>query len=353
MSIDYRAIGMMSGTSLDGVDLAFCHLSGNGNTWEFEILEATTIPYQKEWKDRLAEAISYDGKRLALLDLEYGKYLGLLASGFCKDNKLVPDLVASHGHTVFHRPDLGITLQAGNGWAIASEISVPVVCDFRSLDVSLGGQGAPLVPVGDELLFPDYDYCLNLGGFSNISFSEGDKRLAFDVCPCNIMLDRLARITGADFDAGGRMASRGKIDQVLLEKLNNLPYYQMRGPRSLGIEWLAKEFLPLIDEGSNIGTQDLLRTVTEHIAMQIARVVSSRSGKMLVTGGGAHNTFLTGRIGELADVEVAIPDKQLVDFKEALVFALLGVLKLEGQINTFASVTGASRDSAGGIVCSL
>jgi len=344
----------MSGTSLDGVDLACCHFKSDKGKWNFRIEAAGTVPYNNRWKNWLARAHLLSGRELLDLDIEYGYYLGGLARDFCKKGSFDPGFIASHGHTVFHQPEKGITLQVGNGSALAVKSGVPVVHDFRSLDVSLGGHGAPLVPIGDRLLFEDYDFCLNLGGFSNVSFEEDNQRIAFDISPCNIVLNNYAKDLSLDFDEDGKNARQGSVKENLLDELDGLEYYSRKGPKSLGREWLEKEFYPVI-QSFNLNVNDILRTVTEHIAGRIAKVIAGRdmlnASKILITGGGARNSFLVERISEAAGTDLAIPDPQLIDFKEALVFALLGILRSRGQINTLSSVTGATMDSSGGVIC--
>jgi anhydro-N-acetylmuramic acid kinase len=344
----------MSGTSLDGVDLAHCLFTLDKGRWDYKIEAAGTVPYAGYWKNKLAGAHNLNTEELLELDIEYGNYLGDLAGDFCSKNPAHPELIASHGHTVFHQPERGITFQVGSGPAMAVKTGMPVIHDFRSLDVSLGGNGAPLVPVGDRLLFQDYDICFNLGGFSNVSFENEDQRVAFDVSPCNIVLNHFAGKLGMAFDKDGKNARRGIVNKELLNQLNNLEYYTITGPKSLGREWLEAEFYPVIDS-FNLDVTDILRTVTEHIACKVAQVILDRglpnTSKILVTGGGTRNSFLTERIGKLSGTDFGIPGPDLIDFKEALVFAFLGVLRVREEINTLSSVTGAAEDSCGGIVC--
>jgi anhydro-N-acetylmuramic acid kinase len=301
----------------------------------------------------LKEAHLLNGEKLIELDNEYGVLLGNKVVSFIKKYKLKNiDLVSSHGHTIFHRPEKGFTFQLGNGASITSTCGTKVVCDFRVMDVALKGQGAPLVPIGDRLLFPEYAFCLNLGGFSNISFEVKGQRIAFDICSVNTVLNYLASSKGKSFDKDGGMAKLGKVNKALLEKLNKLEYYRKSKPKSLGREWLSKYFLPVIDSAS-ISTEDKLATVVEHIAYQISRVImnSGKKRKLLITGGGANNKFLIKRLQEkLPTHQIIIPSRELINFKEALVFAFLGVLKMEQKINTLHSVTGAIKDSSGGIV---
>jgi len=347
---EYNVIGLMSGTSLDGVDLAYCHFSEKDDKWDFQIHVAETIPYNDFWKDTLQKVAYFNAEDFFKTHVKYGHLLGKLANDFIQKNKLSSDFIASHGHTIFHQPQVGFTCQMGDGAALAAECGLPVVCDFRSLDVALGGQGAPLVPIGDQILFNEYDYCLNLGGFANISFQENNKRIAFDICPANIVLNPIAREMGYEYDDKGEKASKGILNHELLNKLNALDFYSQHNPKSLGIEWVKTFFYPIIDSFS-IPNKDKLRTICEHIAIQIANVIHTGIHKqMLVTGGGAYHSFLISRIKENCQLEIKIPDNRIVEYKEALIFAFLGVLRMKNKVNCLKSVTGASIDNIGGAV---
>jgi len=342
-----RVLGLMSGTSLDGLDMAYVDFDDDNPAF-YVILQAETLPYSASMRKKLEQAYELEGEALLRLHTEYGKFLGRKVKEFLYRHDLpAPDIVASHGQTVYHRPESRMTFQLGSGAHLAAECGIDTVCDFRIQDVALGGQGAPLVPVGDKLLFADYPYCLNLGGFANISFdNERNQRIAYDIVPANIVLNYYARLKGKEYDENGRMAARGKIHQALLSRLDALPYFSRSIPKSLGWEFVEEHVLPLIDS-YGLPVEDVLRTYTEHIARQIGKNVSQ--GKMLVTGGGAFNEFLMDRIRHYAAAEVIIPDKTLVMFKEALIFALLGYLKMKNQINVLKSVTGAQTDHVAGI----
>jgi anhydro-N-acetylmuramic acid kinase len=347
---NYNVIGLMSGTSLDGLDIAYCHFEKNSDKWKYQIIRACTIPYSAEWQDRLKSAERGSAMELTQTDHHYGQLLGKLTKSFIDDNHLGPEFIASHGHTVFHQPQNRLTLQIGSGAAIAAETGLPVVCDFRSMDVALGGQGAPLVPIGDRLLFPEYDYCLNLGGIANISNENCGRRIAFDICPANMVLNSLANQIDIPYDENGETARQGELNLQLLTKLNDLEYYQKNPPKSLGKEWVLSEFFPIL-ELSEIPVKDKLMTVSGHIAYQISKAVqSSKNRKMLVTGGGAFNTFLMEKIREQCQLEIIIPDPDTVNFKEALIFAFLGVLRWRNEVNCLRSYTGASHDNSGGAV---
>jgi anhydro-N-acetylmuramic acid kinase len=341
----------MSGTSLDGLDLAYCEFRLHHGTWSYSILHATTIPYSTQWQKRLSDATLTSGAQFVQLDTEYGHLLGRLCRTFITKHQIRPDFIASHGHTVFHRPSLKITSQIGKGSAIASETGLPVVCDFRSGDVALGGTGAPLVPIGDKLLFGSYDCCLNLGGFANISYDNKEgARIAFDICPVNITINYLSYKEGKPYDAEGTMARKGILQNELMEALNQLDFYHKPPPKSLGKEWFEAHIIPLMDT-AKYKVPDLLRTFTEHAAFQIACSVSAASQKrILVTGGGAYNKFLLERLKELISAMIIIPDFQTIKYKEALIFAFLGVLRMRNEINILRSVTGAKKDSSGGAI---
>jgi anhydro-N-acetylmuramic acid kinase len=344
----YLVVGTMSGTSLDGLDIAAVEFINYDNQWEFSVLAAETVAYSSEWEEKLKASPSLSGEQLIELHSSYGRYSGQEIKKFLQKHGLAPALIASHGHTIFHQPEKGFTFQLGNGASIAAETGIATVADFRTGDVALGGQGAPLVPVGDRLLFVDYESCLNLGGFANISFEQNGKRIAFDICPANFILNDLAQKSGWPYDAGGELGRSGKVNQELLEQLNQLAFYRQSPPKSLGREWMDDYFMPLMS-AVEIPISDQLRTAYEHIAMQISNA-SPGSGKMLVTGGGAFNTFLVERLKNYLDCEIAIPHAEIIQFKEALVFAFLGLLRFLGEINCYASVTGAKRDSSAGVI---
>ena len=349
-SKEYKVVGMMSGTSLDGMDLAYCTFLHKSNTWHYLISQAETFPYPSEWKEKLSILHLDTDENIQKTNQEYGEYIGEIITAFIEKHSLKPDLIASHGHTVFHDPFHGITLQIGDGKAIAARTGITVINDFRSEDLALCGQGAPLVPMGDKLLFQEYTYCLNLGGFANISFDRGEQRIGFDIGPCNLLLNFLSRKLGKEFDESGELASQGKVIDRLFNQLNDLSYYDKAPPKSLGKEWLDDHVFPIIDKADE-DPHDLLRTCTEHIAFQVARVCKEENNiKVLVTGGGAYNGFLIKRMHQLSGQELIVPDDLTVQFKEALVFAFLGVLKIRNEINILSSVTGSSKDHSPGTI---
>lgn len=338
----------MSGTSLDGLDIVYVKFD-NKSYKNFEILASDTMSYPRNWEKYLQSAISLPNDKLQQLHLNYGKLLGEEVNRF-KTKHTISDVsfIASHGHTVFHQPKNGITLQVGDGQELANTTKHKVVCNFRTQDVQLGGQGAPLVPIGDELLFSNYDCCINLGGFANISYKENNKRIAFDICPVNIVLNHYTRKIGLEYDNKGMLASEGEIHVILLEKLNSLLFYNEKAPKSLGLEWVQQEIFPLLD-GFDLSVKDVLRTFTEHSAYQIGRIIRPNSS-VLVTGGGVFNSFLMNRIEKFSTTKIELPYTQLIEYKEALIFAFLGLLRLKNEVNCLRSVTGAKRDHSSGTV---
>lgn len=348
------AIGLMSGTSCDGLDIAYCEFSKHADHWSYTILTAQTVEYTDSFVKKLQDASSMSGKDLMRFDREFGSFCGKAVMEFLAENRLeAPAVIGSHGHTVFHTPALGVTCQIGAGAALYAASSIPVACDFRSVDVALGGQGAPLVPLGDQLLFSAYDYCLNLGGISNISYQKNGTLVAFDICPVNMVLNHLAALLGVAYDKDGAAAAAGKVSAAMLEELNQLDFYQQPAPKSLGKEWFDQSFLPVLEKYKRLSINDRLATCSEHMAFQMAEAIKAtqpNDQKLLATGGGAFNKHLMQRFAELLKetCTVEIPDTQTVAFKEALIFGLLGVLRLQKENNVMSSATGSSRDHCGG-----
>ncbi len=349
MKIDsYKVLGVMSGTSLDGID--YCHVVFElDKAWRFKILETETRAYPGIWQRKLREAVSLPPDRLKELDREYTAFLAGQISDFLGKHHISDlDAVCSHGHTILHQPDKGITYQIGNLPVLAKNTGVKLICDFRVRDVKLGGQGAPLVPVGDKLLFPEFDACLNLGGFSNASFDIDQQRIAYDICPVNIVLNQLSGEIGLAYDHDGALAKTGRTNQDMLTELDNLEFYRSLRPKSLGLEWVRQNIDPVLIS-YDIPIKDKLATFVEHIARQISTQLNPLNfNRVLVTGGGALNNFLIERIGNLATAKLVIPDKQILEFKEALIFGFLGVLRMRNEVNCLKSVTGASTDHSSG-----
>lgn len=344
----FQAIGLMSGTSLDGLDICFAKFEKK-DSWNFEILKAETIPYSHYWEDQLKNSIHLSAEDLLELHSEYGFYLGKAVKNFIEKHQLENiDLIASHGHTVFHQPQKKFTLQIGDGRAVKIETGLPVVYDFRSQDVLMGGNGAPLVPIGDKLLFSQYDACLNLGGFSNISLQINDRRIAFDIVPVNIVLNELVQKFNKNFDENGNFARQGIINEDLLSTLNSLDFYQQPYPKSLGIEWCNENIFPLFND---LEALNLLATFTEHAAQQISKILhENQLKKVLFTGGGTYNRYLIEKIKSKSETEIIIPTGEIIEFKEALIFAFMGILRFSNKINVLSSSTGSSQDHSSGII---
>ena len=343
---EYKVIGVMSGTSLDGIDMAYITFNFSESIG-FKIHRAETIAYSKDWQQRLQNLITLNTEELQQIDHLYTTHIAEALKSFIARNNIIEiDAICSHGHTALHRPETSMTLQIGNLPKLSQILNQKVVCDFRVQDVELGGQGAPLVPIGDRLLFSDYDYCVNLGGFANISSEENLVRIAYDICPVNIVLNYYAKQMGHEFDSEGKIATSGQVNNYLLQELNSLPFYSKTPPKSLGLEWVKKTVFPMID-AFDLSPADVISTFTEHIAVQISEVLEARS-KVLFTGGGTYNTYVLERISSYKNFQIIKPENTIIDFKEALIFGLLGVLKLRGEANCLASVTGASHDHSSG-----
>lgn len=341
----------MSGTSLDGLDIAYCVFQNLKSGWKYSIEQSSSVKYSPRWSSRLSQAHTLAGSDLMALDADFGSYMGELIRNFISKHKIKVDFIASHGHTVFHQPENGFTTQIGNGCSMAVASGLPVVYDFRMLDVALGGEGAPLVPAGDKFLFHEYDVCLNMGGIANLSSDVNGKRLAYDICFCNTPLNILAAEASRKFDKNGMMAASGKVDKKLLASLEKL-YQKYRAKRpSLGREIFEKHFPPMLN-GGTVSLEDRLATFTESAALEICSAIKTHrsSARILCTGGGAFNSFLVSRMLEHGGDELTfiIPDKEVVKFKEAMVFGFLGVLRVRNEINCLKSVTNAKKDSSAG-----
>ncbi|PWI31272.1 anhydro-N-acetylmuramic acid kinase [Flavobacteriaceae bacterium LYZ1037] len=348
---EYRIVGVMSGTSLDGVDLVFATFNNIQGNWSFKIHTSKTLAYTNEWFNTLKHLVLKPLEELQEIDIKYTEYLAGIIQDFIHENKITHlDAICSHGHTALHQPEEGMTYQIGNLPSLFQILQRTIVCNFRVQDVTLGGQGAPLVPIGDKLLFSKYDFCLNLGGFANISFEKNNQRVAYDICPVNIVLNHYVSKLGFDFDDKGTIASRGSVHQKLLDQLNELEFYKQEPPKSLGLEWVNKNTIPLID-GYKLPIETILRTFVEHIAIQISNNINHQEKAcVLITGGGAYHQFLIQNIQKKTANTLEIPENALVEFKEALVFGFLGVLKLRNEINCLQSVTGANYNHSSGVI---
>ena len=346
----YKVIGVMSGTSLDGIDLAYLSFTYN-SIWRFNVVYAETIKYSSKWTVLLQNLVSYSSGKLKQIDTNYTLLLSETINDFIARNSIKEiDAICSHGHTALHEPKKGLTYQIGNQHQLAVLTNNIVVCDFRVQDVEYGGQGAPLVPIGDRLLFPKYEFCVNLGGFANISFEENSHRTAYDICPVNIVLNHFAKQLGCDYDNKGKIASTGRVNAALLQQLNNLSFYKLKHPKSLGLEWVNKNIFPLIDS-FELEIKNILRTFIEHIAVQISNEINKKEkASVLVTGGGVFNVFLINRIKALTTHEIVLPSNDIINYKEAIIFGLLGILKLRNQVNCLCSVTGAKKDHSSGTI---
>ncbi len=341
MKNKYRVLGIMSGTSLDGIDLAICSFN-KSKEWSFRIEKCTTVKYSKKWITILSNLHNSNKQNIVEKDIIYGKMIATEITNFLKNDKI--DFIASHGHTIFHQPEKKYTLQIGNGNTIANITGLTTISKFRDLDVSLGGQGAPLVPIGDLKLFKNYKYCLNIGGIANLSIKDKNNIIAFDVCPANTILNKISRKLNLNFDNHGEIARRGKIIRKLLRQLNNLDFYKSKSPKSLSREWISKNISSLISE--KYEPQDILNTFCEHIGLQIGMYL--KDDKTLITGGGAFNKYLIERIEKYSNSKLIVPDEKIINFKEALIFAFLGVLRIRNQNNCLKSVTGAKQNNCGG-----
>lgn len=347
----YRVIGSMSGSSMDGLDLAYCVLSEVGGQWTYELEAAACIPFTDAWKQKLHDVGNCSAKELMLVHTDFGHWMGQAINEFIAANKLEHKVhfIASHGHTVFHEPALGMTFQMGDGASIAAEIQLPVISDLRNMDVAFGGQGAPIVPIGEKYLWSGFTYFLNIGGIANLSIHHDDTIEAFDICPANRVMNALMKEMGETYDTGGQTAASGQCNERLLEELNALDYYHKQAPKSLANEYGLEVVLPIIQQ-YEISVQDKLNTYAEHIAIQLAESVN-QSGRLMVSGGGAHNKYLLKRMQAYMapkEIDIVIADDDTINYKEAIVMALIGALRWREEENVLSSVTGAKQNSIGG-----
>lgn len=355
MNSIFHGIGLMSGTSLDGLDIAYCHFYKNDDSWSYQIDTVSCISFPKSLLNQLKSAPKLSSEALLQLDIQYGRWIGEQVNLFISQNNINPQFISSHGYTVFHQPKNSFTHQIGNGDAIYAITQIPVVNNFRQLDVCLGGQGAPLVPIGDDLLFDDFDVCLNIGGITNLSFKEENKRVAYDICPANMVLNHLAEMKMMPFDKGGNMAKSGSFIPGFYQQLEALAYYKEPYPKSLGFEWVNKNIFNL-NYFKEISPEDLAHTFVAHIANRIKvaclaiDLPKNSKKKVLMTGGGSHNEYLLESIrNSLSErFQIIKPNNELINNKEAMIFAFLGLLRLRGETNVLKTVTGASEDSCSG-----
>ena len=349
----YKVVGVMSGTSMDGVDLAHCSLTEQeGGKWSYTINAAKTYEYNDVWRLRLSKLRNQNAINVYKTDRYFGEYIGELINEFLSEHSLEADLIGSHGHTIFHQPENNISFQIGSPSAIAGVTDIPTVGNFRAMDVVKYGEGAPISGLGDQLLFNEFDMCLNLGGFANLSTVKDGTPVAYDVCPCNILLNRIAREFGQEYDEGGKIAEQGGINYDLLSDLNSIDYYSQPYPKSLGREWINDNFWFRVRQ-SDASKEDRMKTLVDHIGQQIGQNIEnltddSSKSRVYVTGGGAFNNALIDHIKTHTDAEVVVPDAQVVEYKEALIFALLGLLRVQNKPTVLASYTGAENDSIAG-----
>jgi len=348
----YNIIGVMSGTSLDGIDIAHITFTFS-KKWNFDLKNFKTFSYPLSWKKKLKNSINIKSNELNSLDKLYTEFLATKINLFIKKYNIKKlDAVSSHGHTVFHKPEHGITVQIGNLAELSNLINQKVVVNFREQDVKLGGQGAPLVPIGDKLLFSEYKYFLNLGGFANLSLKDNKNFIAYDICAVNTVLNNLSLKLGRDYDFDGNFAKKGEIIMELLNELNKIDFYEKPNPKSLAVEWNEKVIWPLINKYNSHSINNLLRTYIEHISFQISKAFK-KNQKVLVTGGGAFNKFLISKIKNKSLAKFIIPKPEIINFKEAIIFGFLGVLKLRNEINCLSSITGAKKDHSSGVIFEL
>jgi len=347
-------LGLMSGSSLDGIDMALCSFSGLGESLQWKLIHSVHVPFEPKWKKLLQDLPGSSAYDLSLADYDFGNLLGASSKKYFSDFK--PDYIASHGHTIFHYPALKMTCQIGNGAVIASASGINTICDFRSMDIGYGGQGAPIVSLFDLDFFGGLDVLVNLGGIANLTVPDKNQTIAYDIGPCNQLLNYLAGSIGLEYDQDGLLAAQGEIDQNLLKTLSGHSYFDRTFPKTLDNGYIFNEFVPILDK-SKASVQDKLRTVVELIAKMLSREITmhlanhkTKAGVMF-TGGGAKNTFLMETFRKKAvGFEMIETDDEMIDFKEAIMMAYLGYLRVKGKINVLSKVTGASKDSIGGSI---
>ena len=347
MKDKYKVVGIMSGTSLDGLDFVLVEFFKE-TKWYFKLISSSTHTYPKKIYEKLKHSSSLHMNDIKILDQFYTIYLSKQIIKFLDKNNIHEiDFISSHGHTVLHQPNSGITYQIGNLPILAKLINKKVICDFRHKDVQMGGQGAPLVPVGETKLFHQLNTFINLGGFANITLKNEKKIVAYDICPANLILNSLANKLNRPYDKDGELARKGRLIPELERKLNNLKFFKQKPPKSLGIEWVKENIIPIFEIYHRNSINDILNTYTIFIAKQISHSLRGRK-EALVTGGGTYNSFLIEQIKKRTSCIISIPEQKIINFKEAIIFAFLGVLRDQNKINCFASVTGAKINHSSG-----
>jgi anhydro-N-acetylmuramic acid kinase len=344
---NYFVIGVMSGTSIDGVDIVYMNFFYE-ESWKFKILNSKTYVYNNEWQVALSRIVKNNIESVKQIDQNYTRLLSEYILQFINEYNIGKiDFVSSHGHTALHDPSNSLTYQIGNLSELSDFLGLKVICDFRTQDVQFGGQGAPLVPVGEKYLFSDYKTLINLGGFANITKMSTNNIIAYDICPVNIVFNHLSNLIEHKYDDKGKIAASGKLNLDLFSHLQSLEYYKLKSPKSLGVEWVNDIIFPILSEYSRLSVTDLLHTFSNHFAEQISDNIDTNS-KVLITGGGAYNDYLIQRIKDLTDCKIDIPESNIIEYKEALIFGFLGVLRDLNINNCYSSVTGAKKDHCSG-----
>lgn len=346
----YCGLGLMSGSSLDGLDVVEVCFELVESKWNFEILQSQTIPLPDLLKSRLRKSPDLSSEELILLDVDYGKWIAKQLNKMTFNAQHPPQFIALHGHTVFHEPKKGYSTQIGSGHHLAALTGITAITDFRQKNIALGGQGAPLVPFGDKYLFSGYDAYLNLGGICNASVIKEDKILAWDISACNQVFNHIAMQLGKAFDKDGVIAISGELKEDLLLDLEDLLYYKEKAPKSLSNQWVKRYFLPIVDRSKH-SLADKMHTAMEHIAMRIcADLEEQKVEKVLVSGGGVYNNALWQYLNANKKIKFFKPSDQIIKYKEALIFAFLGLYKLYNKDNILSSYSGAKQNCSGGVI---
>lgn len=358
---NYHVLGVMTGSSLDGVDIVYTKITASEKKYSYEILMTDCVKMPAKWKLRISQLVLQNAVTYLKTSAFFGQFLGEILLDFITRNQIENqlDFIASHGQTIFHQPENKFSSQIGDGSVIAAITGFPVICDFRSVDVALGGQGAPVAPIANKLFYPEYSLFLNLGGIGNLAANINGKYVAFDFTAVNLILDKIAKELELEYDDEGKIAAFGNFSETLFDSLNHSIYYNKSYPKSLSGGWVSKVMLPIISR-SPLSHADKLHTVVYHVAYQLKNAISmieakenisfSKNDKMLATGGGVFNRFLMQIIQEKIGVSVTIPDHQIIKFNEAVLMALMGVMRVRQETNIMSSVTGATYDTIGGAI---